>query len=151
DSRGLRLASGLVLHVPNGFFLLKRRSEDSVTSMRLTSTLLISSLLASSPLWAQDGDLKFDYHGAGWLQMGRVENSFALPNSGNDYGNNWLGNAGAVINVKTKVDENWDAAFGIGTIMVHLARGSRGVANKWYPFWVPFVAEARFTYATIGF
>src|SRR5690606_1591531 len=59
DSRGLRLASGLVLHVPNGFFLLKRRSEDSVTSMRLTSTLLISSLLASSPLWAQDGDLKF--------------------------------------------------------------------------------------------
>src|SRR5690606_33825971 len=39
----------------------------------------------------------------------------------------------------------------IGTIMVHLARGSRGVANKWYPFWVPFVAEARFTYATIGF
>jgi hypothetical protein len=35
--------------------------------------------------------------------------------------------------------------------MVHLARGSRGQANKWYPFWVPFVAEARITYTSGGF
>ncbi len=90
-------------------------------------------------------DLKLEFHGAGWLQIGRVENSFSLPQNGNDYENNWIGNAGGLMVAKAQIDENWEGSFGLGTIMVHLARGSRGQANKWYPFWVPFVDEAKFT------
>lgn len=120
--------------------------------MRMTSTLVVSSLfLTLAPKAAEVEDLKLEYHGAGWLQTGKVENSFSLPNNDNDYENNWMGNAGGLLSVSTKVDEHWDASLGLGTIMVHLARGSRGQASKWYPFWVPFVDEARISHSSTLF
>jgi hypothetical protein len=111
----------------------------------MTNLLFASSLLLALPGAVKSQDMKLEYHGAGWLKIGRVEHSFSLPNNGNDYEKNWVGNAGGLISATAKIDENWEGAFGVGTIMVHLARGSRGQAKKWYPFWVPFVDEARFT------
>jgi hypothetical protein len=122
-----------------------------VTNMRKTGITYISTLLLALPTMVRSEEMKLEYHGAGWLQLGRVENSYSLPNNGNDYEKNWLGNSGGVLNTKAQIDEHWEGAFGLGTIMVHLARGSTGNANKWYPFWVPFVAEARLTYSTSGF
>lgn len=112
--------------------------------------LICTCLLGVISLAAAENELKLEYHGAGWLQVGRIENSFT-EGSGNDLNKNWLGNAGGVLTTKAQIDENWDAGFGLGTIMVHLPRGSRGQASKWYPFWVPFVAEARMTYASAGY
>jgi hypothetical protein len=119
--------------------------------MRLTSTLFAATLFLAAPDTAKAEDLKLEYHGAGWLQMGRVENSFALFNAPNDYEKNWLGNTGGVISAKAQIDEHWEGNLGIGTIMVHLARGSKGSATKWFPFWVPFVSEARLGYSSSGF
>jgi len=56
-----------------------------VTNIRLTSILFVSALVLASAGSVKAQDLKLEYHGAGWLQLGRVENSFTLPNSGNDY------------------------------------------------------------------
>jgi hypothetical protein len=92
-----------------------------------------------------------EIHGVGWVQIGRVENSYALPNAINDYNGNWLGNSGGIVSITTKVDENWEGGLGLGTALVHLARGSRNSAKLWYPFWVPFIPEARFTYSSSGF
>ncbi len=88
-----------------------------------------------------------EFHGAGWLQMGRVEKSFtSSKHTDNDYNKNWMQNAGGVFNVAVKDDGNWDAAFGMGVVQVHLARGNRSNTQIWYPFWVPFLTEAKVTY-----
>ncbi len=117
----------------------------------MTQVLVWVFLMSAISNGAMSQELKLEYHGAGWLQLGRVENSFSLPGNGNDYENNWLGNSGAVLTSKAVIDNNWDGGLGIGTIMVHLARGAPGQANKWYPFWVPFVSEARLTYSSGGY
>ena len=101
----------------------------------------------TAPAVAGIDELKLDFHGAGWLQTGRIENSFALPSAGNDYEKNWVGQSGGLILAHSQIDEHWDAGIGLGTVLVQLARGSVGQANKWYPFWVSWVDEARFTYS----
>lgn len=103
------------------------------------------ALMASATASAQD-NLQLEYHGAGWLQTGRVENSYSLPGNGNDYEKNLIGNAGGRLTAKAKIDEHWEGTLGIGAIMVHLARGAKGTAKKWFPFTVPFVDEAKFTW-----
>src|SRR6185436_3585507 len=67
-----------------------------------------------------------------------------------NYDKNWLGNSGGLISVSSPIDDHWDGSFGLGTVMVHLARGKQGLAKIWYPFWIPFVSEAQLTYKTSG-
>jgi hypothetical protein len=116
--------------------------------MKFKSTISLALLLATVPAFADVDELKLDFHGAGWLQAGRVENSFALENAGNDYEKNWLGQSGGLLTIHSQIDEHWDGALGLGTVLVHLARGSKGISNKWYPFWVSFVDEARITHSS---
>ncbi len=88
------------------------------------------------------------FGGAGWFQFGRVERSQTIgTGSANDYNKNWMQSAGAQVNSSLRIDEHWDAAMGLGVVQVHLMRGARSNAN-WYPFYVPYVAEARITYST---
>ena len=103
----------------------------------------------SAPAGADNA--KVEFHGAAWTQMGRVENSFVVPNANNDYEKNWLGNSGGLVAASTKIDDNWDGSFGLGTVMVHLARGTEGLSKIWYPFWIPFVSEAQLNYRTTGY
>lgn len=109
--------------------------------------LMAIALLAAAATARSEGldELKLTYHGAGWLQGGRVEASEGNPSAGNNYNKNWLGNAGGLLTINSRIDEGWDAQLGLGTVLVHLARGNRGISNKWYPFWVSFVDEARIT------
>ncbi len=93
-------------------------------------------------------DLQLDFHGAGWTQFGRIEHSFTPPSlASNNYNSNWIEYAGGLISATAKIDSNWEGAMGLGALQVHLARGSINNANIWYPFLVPFVAEARITYS----
>ena len=113
--------------------------------MRLKNPLLLGSmLLAGFAASASDG-VQPKFHGAGWMQFGRIENSYATAQSANDYDENWLGNYGGLVGSSFQVDENWNAGLGFGSILVHLARGSYANANIWYPFWVGFLTEARLT------
>lgn len=107
-------------------------------------------LMTASAGIAADGATA-TFHGAGWMQFGRIENSYATPGSPNNYDENWLGNYGGLVASNVKVDENWDAGLGFGSILVHLARGSTAEADIWYPFWVGFLTEARFTYTPSSF
>ena len=119
--------------------------------MRLKNTVFIGSLLlaSSAGLAAESNNPAF--HGAAWMQFGRVENSFATPGSANNYDENWLGNYGGLVGSSMKIDENWEGGLGFGSIMVHLARGSFAEADIWYPFWVGFLSEARLTYTQPDF
>jgi hypothetical protein len=117
--------------------------------MRAKSIFSLCAALAVLPACAEDQDgPKLDYHGAGWVQGGRVENSMSLQSDGNAYDKNWVGQSGGLLAIHTSIDEHWDASLGLGTVLVQLARGSRQQASKWYPFWVSWVDEARITYAT---
>jgi hypothetical protein len=92
-----------------------------------------------------------EFHGAGWMQFGRIENAWAGVNSPNDYDENWIGNYGGLLSSNFRVDENWEAGLGVGSLLMHLARGNRNEANIWYPFWVGFLNEARFTWSNAGY
>jgi hypothetical protein len=115
--------------------------------MNLRTISLQALLLPALSLVAHAEDLKLEYHGAGWTQIGRVEESYAgTANVQNDNDNNWMQNVGAQLSVTAKVDAHWDAGLSIGVVGVHGARGQREVADFWYPFWVPYIGEARVTY-----
>jgi hypothetical protein len=92
-----------------------------------------------------------EFHGAGWVSFGLIEKSTTATGAPVDFDKNWLGHSGAVINTGSQVNENWNAGFGMGTALVHLARGSISGAQLWYPFWVGFVTEARLTYSSLDF
>ncbi len=108
---------------------------------------LCSAVLLALPLTPSAQDLKLEYHGAGWMQVGKVENSYVIDIT-NNYNGNLMQNGGGLLSVAATLDKNWSAGFGVGVIEVHLARGSRDQASLWTPFWVPFVSEARVTYST---
>jgi hypothetical protein len=117
--------------------------------MSVKTILSLCAALAVLPSGAEDiGNPKLDFHGAGWVLGSRVENSFATPNVGNNYNKNWVGQSGGLLAIHTTIDEHWDASLGLGTVLVQLARGARSQANKWYPFWVSWVDEARISYDT---
>jgi hypothetical protein len=106
---------------------------------------LLAGALSS---FAQDSQMKLEYHGAGWVQGGRVEASWDIPNQGNDYKKNWVGQSGVLLTMHTQIDEHWSGTFGLGSAVVQLARGARSQANKWYPFWISWVDEANLAYST---
>jgi hypothetical protein len=119
-----------------------------VNNMRTANPFLAAMLLAASSAFAQSPDVKIG--GAGWMQLGKIEESTVLE-ADNDYNDNWMQSGGAILNLSSRFDERWDAAFGFGVVGVHLARGSRSQVNFWYPFWVPFVSEVRLTRSSAGF
>lgn len=91
-----------------------------------------------------------EFHGAGWVSFGRIEGSTSAAGAPVDFDKNWLGNSGVALNASSKLEEGWEAGFGMGTALVHLARGSLSSAQLWYPFWVGFVTEARLTWKEDG-
>ena len=119
-----------------------------VSKMRKTNPLAALALVAALPALSMGGDPVVEIHGAGWLQAGKIEKSSVSGNV-NDYNKTWFRNAGGVFGASAKFDDNWDGGFGLGTINVHLTRGQTTGANIWYPFWVPFVTEARVTRTSI--
>lgn len=126
-----------------------RDPENNVAIFRITNPIILATLLlaAQAPSFAQES-LPIEYHGAGWVNFGRVEESYTTPqNRSNSYQKNWLQNSGGQLTATTKFNESWDGGLGLGAVQVHLPRGNKGNAPLWYPFWVPFVAEARVTYA----
>lgn len=108
-----------------------------------TNLMLALGLTAAALSVSAQEDVKLDFHGAGWLQGGRVENSFATPGEGNAYDKNWVGQSGGLLTLHAAIDEHWDGSLGMGTAVAQLARGARSQANKWYPFWFSWVDEAR--------
>lgn len=119
------------------------------STQRLSKSFAFSACALLLPSMAHCEDAKVNLHGAAWLQIGRVERSYTVPtHEGNNYMKNWMQNAGGLVAADVKMNDNWDAAAGIGVIQVHLARGNRYHSNILYPFWVPFVSEARVSYAS---
>jgi len=123
---------------------------------RRANALLWTCLLAlPGSLFAQ-GDssgIRLKYHGAGWVEFGKVENSYEdLGGEIGDYNKNWLQDGGGQFGVIAKVDSNWEGAFQLGIMEIELPRGTAGengqqTASLWYPFWTPYVSEARVTYS----
>jgi hypothetical protein len=119
------------------------------SNKRIANPIAVLAMAAFMPLASMAEEPQVEYHGAGWLQIGRVENSFTTAaHELNDYNKTWMQNSGAVFGANLKINENWDGALGLGTINVHLSRGKTTNANIWYPFWVSFITEARVTHSS---
>jgi hypothetical protein len=120
--------------------------QDKVREMRNQLIVSMVATLAATAANAQDGEAKLDFHGAGWLQSGRVESSWETPDQTNDYKKNWVGQTGALLTTHSTVNEHWEGQLGLGTALVQLPRGARGQAAKWYVFPVSWVDEANIGY-----
>ena len=114
--------------------------------MTLRKTLLLTFLVPAATVVSHAQDLKLEVHGAGWTQFGKIEESYIGIDVLGANDNNWLQNSGAQVGVTAKVDANWEAGLALGVVGVHGNRGSAEVAHFWYPFWVPYVGEARVTF-----
>jgi hypothetical protein len=122
-----------------GIATMSMRAAHSVIG-----ALVVFGALASV-VSAQD-DLKLDYHGAGWVQIGRIEESFVGTDFTNDYNDNWMQSSGSQLSVNAKFGPEWDGALSVGVVGVHLARGAVSEIDRLYPFWVAYVGEARVTW-----
>lgn len=115
-------------------------------NVRAVNPVLLASLLGLYCMVSAQ-EMALEYHGAGWVQFGKIENSYVGTDHNNDYNGNWMQNAGSQINLSAKVDSNWEGALALGVVGVHLARGGISEVDHWYPFWVPYVGEARISYS----
>ncbi len=107
-------------------------------------TLLIVFATLSSTASAQESELRLS--GAGWTQIGRIEQSFVGTDQSNNYNDNWMQNAGGQLTLNATFDPAWDGALALGVVGTHLARGAVSEIDHWYPFWVAYVGEARVSY-----
>ncbi|HEX2612454.1 MAG TPA: hypothetical protein VHO02_02525 [Fibrobacteria bacterium] len=120
---------------------------------RTLAAALLPVLFAATGAFAQalpEDPMKLDLHGAGWVQFGRVERSQVGVDLSNNYNKNWMQSGGAQLGVTAKFDESWEGGLALGVVEVHLPRGARSDAGLWFPFWVPYVGEARVTYTRTG-
>ena len=113
--------------------------------------LLTAALVAASAAAAEDG-LKIQYHGAGWIQGGRIEkqSDTLSDQKGQNFNDNWTQNSGGQITAVADLGGGWEGGLGLGAIQSPMFyRGSREYDKVPPLTWSPYVTEARLTY-TVG-
>lgn len=116
------------------------------------SFLRRSSLAALLSAFSVFGEaLNVQYHGAGWIQAGRIEQSSDTLSDGTDqnFNGNWMQNAGGQITAVADLGEGWEGGLGMGAIQTHGIRGSLKNDRAVSIGWSPYVTEARLTF-TLG-
>lgn len=96
--------------------------------------------------------LKIQYHGAGWVQGGRIErqSDTVSDESGQDFNGNWTQNTGGQITAIADLGGGWEGGLGLGAIQTPMYfRGRREYDKAVGLTWSPYVTEARLTY-TLG-
>jgi leucyl aminopeptidase len=68
--------------------------------------------------------LRLEVHGAGWTQVGKIQDSYIGADLQGANDENWLQNSGAQIGDTAKADAHWEAGLALGVVEVHLNRGS---------------------------
>ena len=63
-----------------------------------------------------ENEEKVSFHGAGWIQGGRIMSASDTITGGQRYKGNWLENSGALFNTVINFDEELEGSFGIGAI-----------------------------------
>ena len=109
------------------------------------------SLALCGAVAAQE-EIKIQYHGAGWIQGGRIgQSSDTLTDGkGQNFNDNWTQNTGGQITAVADLGGGWEGGLGLGAIQTpRWYRGSPDHDNAPFLAWSPYVTEARLTY-TIG-
>jgi len=119
----------------------------------LTRTAVAAMACAFSALaaWAEDG-IKIQYHGAGWIQGGRIEKASDTlsDGKGQNFNDNWTQNSGGQITAVADLGAGWEGGLGLGAIQSPgVFRGSPEYDKVPGLTWSPYVTEARLTY-TLG-
>ncbi len=97
-------------------------------------------------------EIKIQYHGAGWIQGGRIGKSSdtLTDGKGQNFNDNWTQNTGGQITAVADLGGGWEGGLGLGAIQIpRWYRGSPDHDNAPYLAWSPYVTEARLTY-TVG-
>lgn len=111
----------------------------------------MAALAAALAAGAQD-TLHIEYHGAGWIQGGRImQSSDTLSDGpGQNFNDNWTQNTGGQITAVADLGGGWEGGLGLGAIQSPMFyRGGRAYDKVPALTWSPYVTEARLTY-TVG-
>ena len=129
---------------------MRRSSGNTSVAGGFAQGILLAVLCLAAAAWAAD-EMAVQYHGAGWIQFGRVENSSDTLSNQNlaeyNFNKNWIQNTGGQITAVGKISANWEGGLGLGAVQVSNSRGSLAGAHTWSNGWNPFVTEARMTYS----
>jgi hypothetical protein len=121
--------------------------------MGLTAAAAIAEDIGGKDAGAGAGSsMKIEYHGAGWIQGGRIEKSSDIysDGKGQDFNGNWSQNTGGQVTAQADLDGGWEGGLGLGAIQTASRyRGSIDHNNAPFLTWSPYVTEARLTY-TVG-
>jgi hypothetical protein len=94
---------------------------------------MAAALLLSAPPAQAAGFTNVDvvFKGAGWLKSGMImESTDTLTgNGGNNYKHNWMQDAGVLFTGVVSLNENFEAAFGLGAIQRHPLQGKLNQAK----------------------
>ncbi|MDB5104413.1 MAG: hypothetical protein JWP91_2102 [Fibrobacteres bacterium] len=110
----------------------KPDSNQGIAGMtsRILARSAIAAGLALAPAIAQfANDFKVDFHGAGWMQAGRVIATSDTVTSNNDYTGNYLENTGALFNMEFGFNPNLQGSLGVGGIKAHNPVGDRDLGH----------------------
>jgi hypothetical protein len=117
----------------------------------MAMALIASAAIGSASAAAAAQGLNIQYHGAGWIQGGRIQHASDTLSDGTDqnFNGNWNQNAGGQITAVADLGGGWEGGLGLGAIQTHIFRGSRPNDKVIGLSWSPYVTEARLSY-TVG-
>ena len=94
--------------------------------------------------------IKIQYHGAGWIQGGRIGHASDTVSDGpgKNFNDNWTQNSGGQITAEADLGGGWEGGLGLGAIQSPaFFRGDIQFDRTQPLVWSPYVTEARLTYS----
>jgi hypothetical protein len=106
------------------------KAKRMENSFRFSSLICLCLGICLAPVSAQfSNEFPIDFHGAGWMQAGRIMATSDTITAKNDYTGNYLENAGALFNMQFAFNPQLNGALGVGAIKAHNPLGSKNLGN----------------------
>ncbi len=94
--------------------------------------------------------IKFELHGSGWYQFGRIMHSSDTVDHSHNYNKNWIQSPGSQFTIKALISDQLEAAIGLGGYQIQTAQGSGNAIIATKVQFFPYLTESRFTYFPIS-
>lgn len=113
----------------------------------LFAVMALCVFLPAGKAGAEDA-AKLRLNGKGWYQFGRIMHSTDTLVEDFNYQGNWSHGSGAQFTVTADIDENWQAAMGLGGFQFHNPQGSVSKTALSNLGFAPYITEGRVTFTT---
>lgn len=129
--------------------------QPGFPSVRVKLFLALAVCLSSTSLFAEETGIKINFHGQGWVDVGRIMHSpDSVPvdaGTGQNLNGNWLRSPGAQFTMVADFSENLEGAFGFGAYKTSHAMGKENGSTRPMYYTISlfqtFLTKASLTYS----